>query len=200
VALKSVAGGLTAGAGVQTRLAPMVSRPAEAWAFLSATWNQIQTNLHPDGQGLALLEALAPVRENAQPMPDNRAVAPLPKPLERFVQEAATLPGIQDICIFDLATSRILAHAGTHPTPNELARRGTLLLAAAASSRKQLGIEDPAEEILLMGGLKAQGLRTLHAQPGLALHVIFTPTKADWPQLRPRLMALDAALPRSPVI
>ncbi len=200
IALKAVAGGLTAGAGVQTRLAPMVSRPAEAWAFLSATWNQIQTAQHPDGQNLALLEALAPARESAQPMPDNRAIAPRPKPLERFVQEAAALPGMQDVCIFELATSRVLAHAGTHPAPADLARRGTLLMAAATASRKQLGIDGPADEILLMGGLKAQGLRTLHAQPGLAIHVIFMPTKADWPQLRPRLMALDAALPRSPVI
>jgi hypothetical protein len=202
VALKSVAGGLTAGAGVQTRLAPMVTRPAEAWAYLSATWNQIQVAQHPGGRGLATLDMLAPVRESAQPMPDHRTAPakPRPKPLARFVEEAVTLAGVQDVCLFDLATSRVLAHAGVHPSPTELARRGTLLLAAGNSSRKQLGVAGAVDELIVAGGAHALGLRTLHAQPGLAIHVIFTPAQVDWPQLRPKLMALDAALPRSPVI
>lgn len=200
IALKSVAGGLTAGAGVQTRLAPMVSRPAEAWAYLSATWNHIQAQLHPDGQGMALLDTLAPSREVRQAMPDTRSGSARPKPMERFVHEVSALPGVRDICLFEVSTSRVLAHAGVHPKPTELARRGTLLLAAAASNRKQLDIDGPTDELLLMGGLHAQGLRMLHSHPGIAMHVIFTPTQTDWPQLRPKLMALDAALPRGPVI
>ncbi|MEY8875350.1 MAG: hypothetical protein AB9M60_02475 [Leptothrix sp. (in: b-proteobacteria)] len=198
ITLKAVAGGLSAGAGVQTRIAPMVTRPAEAWAYLSQTWNQIQAARHPDGKGLVLLDA--PAREPAQPLPDNRASSPRARPLERYVQDGIALPGVDDVCVFEIATSRVLAHAGRHRSPTELARRGTMLLTVGASSRKQLGLPSGVDELLVMGGLKAHGLRTLHAQPGLAVHVIFTPSQGDWPQLRPRLMALDAALPRSPVI
>jgi predicted amidohydrolase YtcJ len=50
------------------------------------------------------------------------------------------------------------------------------------------------------GGAHSLGLRVLASQPEWAVHIVFTPAQADWPQLRPQLQALDAALPRGPVL
>ena len=94
----------------------------------------------------------------------------------------------------------MIAHAGSVARGPDLARRGSLLLAAGNSTRRQLQIPGQADEVLVMGGTEALGVRTLLSQPGLAMHLVYSPTRTSWMQLRPRLMALDAALPRAPVI
>ena len=90
--------------------------------------------------------------------------------------------------------------AGAAFQPSDLARRGSLLLAAGTSTRRQLHLVGQADEVLVMGGNEALGVRTLQSQPGLALHLVYGPSLTSWTQLRPRLMAMDAALPRAPVL
>jgi predicted membrane-bound spermidine synthase len=63
-----------------------------------------------------------------------------------------------------------------------------------------LHLAGQADEVLVMGGSEALGVRALQAQPGLALHLVYDPSLTSWTQLRPRLMAMDAALPRAPVL
>jgi hypothetical protein len=202
-ALAGLVAALGPGSGVTCQIAPRVSRPADAWSFLSDTWNRLQTTLQPDGSG-PMLSPLAAGRDTLEPMPDlpttPAALASRAHPIERFVLEAHALPGVQSACVFDAATSRVIAHAGAAFQPGDLARRGSLLLAAGSSTRRQLHLTGPADEVLVMGGHEALGVRTLHAQPGLALHLVYDPTSTSWTQLRPRLMAMDAALPRAPVI
>lgn len=194
-ALANLSAGLGAGSGMPISVAPRVQKPLEAWAHLSKTWNQLQSQLHPDGKGATLLAELAPSRPELQDMPSHRSHAGTPPeaPFKRFAREAAALPGVSAACVFEVSTSRVLAQAGDTPLPADLARRGTLLLMAAATSRKHLGLNDRVEELLVMGDSQALGLRLLASHPGVALHLIFSPKTADWPQLRPRLMALDAA-------
>jgi hypothetical protein len=67
-------------------------------------------------------------------------------------------------------------------------------MALARNTRKQLGLPGQADEVLIMGGAPALAVRALTSRPELAVHVAFTPAKADWPVLRPRIMALDATL------
>ncbi|MFO1275474.1 hypothetical protein [Sphaerotilus uruguayifluvii] len=196
------------GSGLDCRLAAPVTRPAEAWAMVSARWNEIEHLRRPDGQG-ALLAPFAPAGGEAmQPMPPTSGTAggeraPLAAqstPMERFALELHALNGVQAACVFDIATSRVIAHAGAAARGADLARRGSLLLAAGNSTRRQLQIPGQADEVLVMGGTDALGVRTLVSQPGLAMHLVYRPTQTSWMQLRPRLMALDAALPRTPVL
>jgi hypothetical protein len=154
-----------------------------------------------------LLDPLAAGRETLHEMPDlattPAALAPLAArahPIERFVLEAHALPGVQSACVFHVATSRVAAHAGAAFLANDLARRGSLLLAAGSSTRRQLHLTGQADEVLVMGGSEALGVRALQSQPGLALHLVYDPSLTSWTQLRPRLMAMDAALPRAPVL
>jgi hypothetical protein len=116
--------------------------------------------------------------------------------LERLIQGIADLPGVVSCCVFELNSSRTLAQVGMEPAPVELARRGTTLITLARSTRKQLGMAGQSDEVILMGGTPALAVRTLSSRPELAIHVAFTPAKADWPILRPRIMALDASLQR----
>lgn len=202
-ALAGLVAALGPGSGVACQIAPRVSRPAEAWNFLSESWNRVQTALHPDGSG-PLLSVLASGRDTMQAMPDlattPATLASRTQPIERFVLEAHALPGVQSACVFDVATSRVIAHAGAAFQPGDLARRGSLLLAAGTSTRRQLHLVGQADEVLVMGGNGALGVRTLQSQPGLALHLVYGPSLTSWTQLRPRLMAMDAALPRAPVL
>lgn len=202
-ALAGLVAALGPGSGVACQIAPRVSRPAEAWNFLSESWNRVQTALHPDGSG-PLLSVLASGRDTMQAMPDlattPATLASRTQPIERFVLEAHALPGVQSACVFDVATSRVIAHAGAAFQPSDLARRGSLLLAAGTSTRRQLHLVGQADEVLVMGGNEALGVRTLQSQPGLALHLVYGPSLTSWTQLRPRLMAMDAALPRAPVL
>ena len=202
-ALAGLVAALGPGSGVACQIAPRVSRPAEAWNFLSESWNRVQTALHPDGSG-PLLSVLASGRDTMQAMPDlattPATLASRTQPIERFVLEAHALPGVQSACVFDVATSRVIAHAGAAFQPGDLARRGSLLLAAGTSTRRQLHLVGQADEVLVMGGNEALGVRTLQSQPGLALHLVYGPSLTSWTQLRPRLMAMDAALPRAPVL
>jgi hypothetical protein len=187
--------------GAQVRVTPQVTRPADAWTYLTAAWNQLQGLLAPDGNG-ALLNAVAaasPARPRAAaPMPTaQRAAAPAgPGPLERLVNALADMPGVVSCCVFEISSSRALAQLGMEPAPVELARRGTMLLAAANNARKQLGILGNAEEVVVSGGRQGLAVRVLTSRPELAVHIAFSPVKADWPALRPNVMALDAAVER----
>lgn len=202
-ALAGLVAALGPGSGVVSQIAPRVSRPAEAWTFLSESWNRLQATLHPNGTG-ALLGTVSIGRDTLLAMPEldtvPAALAARTHPIERFALEAHALPGVQSACVFDVATSRVVAHAGAAFQASDLARRGSLLLAAGSSSRRQLHLTGQADEVLVGGGSEALGVRALHSQPGLALHLVYDPGQTSWTQLRPRLMAIDAALPRAPVL
>lgn len=200
-ALTTLARALGAGTGIHTQVGSVATRPADAWSLLSAAWNQQQAELGQPGMVTRLPQA-APGHDALRPMPPTPARQTPPRAqdaLQRLVEEVAQQPGVQACCLFDLASSKVRAFAGQVQSATDLARRGTLLLTAANTSRKHLGLPEPAEELLVKGGEFSLGLRRLHALPGLVLHVVYRPAQANWAQLRPRIMAMDAALPRAPV-
>jgi hypothetical protein len=186
--------------GAETHVTPVVSRPLDAWTFLSAAWNQLQNQSASPGTKPPLLGPLsinpgaagATMPRSAPPVAP--AAANSSRDLERLVQGIADLPGVVSCCVFELSSSRTLAQVGMEPAPVELARRGTTLITLARSTRKQLGLLGQSDEVILMGGVPALAVRTLSSRPELAIHVAFTPARADWPILRPRIMALDASI------
>lgn len=214
------------GTGVVAHVSQRVTRPVEAWSSILSDWNQLQASLYPDGSGRLLpglsdvnepvaaptpapapsahrnpLQALGgglqrPAPQAATPPPQNSK----PNSLERFVRGLGALPGVVSGCIFEIQTSRVIAHLGARGPAVELARRGTTLLAAAGHARKQLVLAGRPDEVVVNGGAHSLGLRVLASQPEWAVHLVYTPAQADWPQLRPQLQALDAALPRGPVL
>lgn len=215
------------GTGVVAHVSQRVTRPVEAWTSIVSDWNQLQTTLYPDGSGRMLPGLSEPIEPpvtttapppgspgSSPPQPSGNdgpgpaiqgtaaaaAVPPRVNPLERYIRGLGALPGVVSGCVFEIQTSRVLAHLGARGPAIELARRGTTLLAAAGHARKQLVLAGRPDELIVNGGAHSLGLRVLTSQPEWAVHLVYTPAQADWPQLRPHLLALDTALPRSPVL
>jgi hypothetical protein len=128
------------------------------------------------------------------------AAASVPNPLTAYVRGLAAIQGVIAACVFDIQTSRVLAHLGTRNAATDLARRGTTLMAASGQARKQLQLAGAAEEVIIRGGAQSLALRVLSSQPQWAVHLIYSPGQCDWAPLRNQLIALDAALQRGPVI
>lgn len=201
-ALTNLAKALGAGTGVHTQVGSVATRPADAWTMLSTAWNEQQAQVGQPGIVMNRLPASATAPGVMRPMPATPASAQPARPrqaLERFIAELMHQPGVLAACLFDLATSKVLAHAGDAHPGTDLARRGTLLVTAANTSRKQLGLPDATEELLVNGGEQSLGLRRLGSHPGLVLHLVYRPAQASWSQLRPKVMALDAALSHNPI-
>lgn len=188
--LAQLAAGLQAGTGISVTVCRPVLEALPVWSHLSSSWN----GLVPGDAAPARLATEAPMRPDQTPLPPVIARTRL-SPLQRLAQQAGALTGVQAACVFEIATSRVQAFAGDQERAVPMARRGTLLLAAAASSRAPLQLDETSDELIVMGhaGSPALGLRRLASHPGLAVHLIFDPLSADWPRLRPALMALDAA-------
>ncbi|MEY4750489.1 MAG: hypothetical protein RIQ60_2703 [Pseudomonadota bacterium] len=125
---------------------------------------------------------------------------PTVNPLAAYVRGLAGIQGVVSACVFDIQSSRVLAHLGNRTSAADLARRGTTLLAASGQARKQLQLAGPPEEVLVRGGAQSLVLRVLASQPEWAVHIVYSPTQADWAPLRNQLIALDAALQRGPVL
>lgn len=193
------------------RLGPRVGTPAQVWTPLRAAWNGLQSSR---GEGLGpLLPALSidvpSSMQRPQPPGSNAdrvtAVAPgvdssakLPRTVRDLVQPLAAVPGVVALCAFEIATSRVLAQAGPPALAQELARRGTLLLAAAGASRRQLSLLGPALEVVVIGAPQSSAVHMLSTQLGWALHVVFDTGTTDWSALRERLQQLQAPRPHAP--
>ena len=78
-ALASQASQLGASLGVSVRTTPQVSRPAEAWAFLSGTWNRLREQAGAAGRSLPVLAGVA-TSVNAPDAPPAAAPAPVGSP------------------------------------------------------------------------------------------------------------------------
>jgi hypothetical protein len=82
-ALASQASQLGAGQGVSVRTTPQVSRPAEAWAFLSGTWNRLREQAGAAGRQLPVLAGVAAAPSapaSAVPVAPPAVVAPATPP------------------------------------------------------------------------------------------------------------------------
>ncbi|MFM2067330.1 MAG: hypothetical protein RLZZ584_2239 [Pseudomonadota bacterium] len=144
----------------------------------------------------------APTRQEAaaaSPVATAAVPAAPPNPLAAYIRGLGGLQGVIAACVFEVQTSRVLAHLGTRTAATDLARRGTTLLAVGDQSRKQLQLAGTTEEVLIRGGAQSLALRVLASQPEWAVHLVFSPAQCDWLQLRAQLVALDNALQRGPV-
>jgi hypothetical protein len=183
-----------AAAGANAFKAPVSTLPARAGMPLP--FGRTAPGLLP-GQN-------APVRPdrpgaNLSPAVAAAAPAPPPKPLAAYISGLGGLQGVIAACVFEIQTSRVLAHLGTRTAATDLARRGTTLLAVSDQSRKQLQLAGATDEVLIRGGAQSLALRVLVSQPEWAVHLVFSPAQCDWLQLRAHLVALDTALQRGPV-
>lgn len=205
------------GTGVTVRTTPQVTRPADAWSYISGTWSRL------DGSALGTRPApsVAPASQALhttplpgagahqsplplRPMPDvPQAGAPAPGApgadidplLERHVAQLMSLRGFVAACVFDPADRRPLAQAGTMPAAPELARHGSALLAALLDANRALRL-GPVQvpETAISFGERHLVLRGVPARPGLALLVVLDLTATSPTLARSQIAQLDAGL------
>ena len=218
-ALSSHGTDLGRGTGVSVRTTPQVTRPADAWSFISGTWNRLREHIHTEagsslpalpgaggrapGQPVTVPAALAPagpVSEPApfamKPMPTVRAAEPRPAdtPLARYVNQLIELTGMVSVAIFDTATGRSQLHAGARPTADELGQHGATLLAAMSQASRTLGLGHTLPEAAITLGTHHLLLRAVPNHPGLALHAVLDKTHANLTLARLQILRMDSVL------
>jgi hypothetical protein len=194
------------GTGVTVRSTPQVTRPADAWAFISGAWNQMRAQLQAGAPPLpAALAAEAP-------RPDVSTVVPLPlRPMPpvsavrhdmlqlqvtRYVQQCGELKGMLACCVFELHTEHTVAHAGAaRPGPAALATQGAALFGAMSNAGLALGLSHVASvpEASITLDEHHLLLRALPHHPGQVLHAVLD-RHTNLTLLRLQLQRLDALL------
>lgn len=198
------------GTGVEVRTTPQVTRPAEAWAFLGATWNRLQDRLNPGGGGatLARLSPVpAPATAGTSPAPLAPTMVPMPlvgtpaaaqTPLERYVHQVADLAGVVSCAVFEQASGRAIAHAGSRPGGDDLARQGCSMLGALMAGSRNLGLGHAVPDTLITLGQHHLLLRPVPEHPGLALHAVLDKPHGNLALIRAHIAKLDTELATRP--
>lgn len=189
--------------GVNVRTTPQVTRPADAWGFISGTWNQLRNAGSPARATVAapapsrMLHAAAVAANLAatrmRPMPIPGAGAPEPtNVLERYVHRLAALAGMVSCCVFDAASGRDISHAGASPSATDLGSQGAVLLAAMGATSRALGFGHALPEAAVTLGSHHLLLRAVPRHPGLALHVVLDKSHANLALARLQIARLDS--------
>jgi hypothetical protein len=198
---------------VKVMTTPLVTRPAEAWAYLRASWHKLRDALADDS--VQLPEILDPVRGDAAPAPQAApaapARAPLPmqpmptvKPAEpaaaadpalaTYIRKCGELKGMVSCCVFELATQRTFGHTGSRPGPAALASHGASLMASMAEVSQALNLGGAAPDAAITLGNHHLLLRAVPGRRGLAMHAVLDKAHANLTLVRLQLQRLDLLL------
>ena len=211
---------LSGRSGVTVRTTPQVQRPAQAWGFISATWNQMHDG---DASGLQLpglstgapapAPASTPVAVPSAPPvaapPIAAPIAPLPlRPMPEVPQPGAAPRGLDDLLadhvarlvklngmlactVFDIASSRTRAHAGAGFDAGLLSHQGRALIDAALAAGQSLGVPGGAPELALTLQSHHIVLRPIPRHPELALIAVFDGKAANLTLVRLQIQRHD---------
>jgi len=197
---------LARGTGVQVRTTPQVTRPADAWSFVSGTWNKLHEPSKPDltaSVGPPAVRPAAPpdIAPPMAPMPVTRRSAAVPlveSTLGRYVRLLADLPGMVSCSVFDVSNGRPLVHAGARPGPDELAKHGCTMLAALGAASRSLGLGHAVPEAAITLGAHHLLLRSVPRHPGVALHAVLDKTHSNLTLVRLQIGRMDALFDQPP--
>jgi hypothetical protein len=211
---------LSRGSKMKIRTTPVVTRPAEAWGYLRASWNKLREQLSEDAIHIPEIFDLMPAAVAAhasahapapaaagtsrsplpmQPMPEVRAaVAPAPAVadpvLATYMRKCGELKGMVSCVIFELATQRTISHTGTRPGPAGLAAHGASLMASMAEAANALNLGDAAPDAAITLGAHHVILRAVPGRRGLAMHAVLDKSQANLTLVRLQLQRLDLLL------
>lgn len=202
--------------GIGVRTTPTVSRPADAWNFISGAWGR-QQEAGPAPRAPAPVAAVAPVFPVAsapmpftpepsrplplRPMPEvprARTPEPAAHPLARYVQQLSALNGMVSCCVLDTATGEPVAHAGSSPSANDLADNGAELIAAMLATSRALGFGLAMPDATITLGSHHLVLRAVPRHPGLALHAVLDKSQANVTLARLQIGRLDTLFDDEP--
>jgi hypothetical protein len=203
---------LARGSKVKIRTTPVVTRPAEAWSYLRASWNRTREQLAEQAIHIPeILDISTPAARAAAPAVAPRSPLPMqPMPevrgagtpsgmvadptLATYLRKCGELKGMISCCIFELATQRTLGHTGTRPGPAGLAAHGASLMASMAEAAHALHLGDAAPDAAITLGSHHVLLRAVPGRRGLAMHAVLDKSQANLTLVRLQLQRLDLLL------
>jgi hypothetical protein len=204
---------LARGSKVKVRTTPVVTRPAEAWSYLRASWNKLREQLSDDAIHIPEIFDLVPTAAAAAPAAAGAARSPLPMQpmpeirtpagaasavsdpvLAAYLRKCGELKGMVSCCVFELATQRTVGHTGARPGPAGLAAHGASLMASMAEAAHALNLGDAAPDAAITLGAHHVILRTVPARRGLAMHAVLDKAQANLTLVRLQLQRLDLLL------
>ncbi len=206
-ALHQQVASLAGRSGVQVSITPQASKPSDAWTAISNAWNRVRgdtssvaTRAAPQPTAHDPIAFPAPVRPAAakplpmQPMPPTRpsaAPAESDNPWQAYVRQCIDITGMISCCVFELATQRTLAHAGSRPGPASLAAQGAALHEAANTAAKAMGLTLAAPDLAVTLNDHHLIVRAITGHPGLALHAVLDSHAANLMRVKMKLQRLD---------
>lgn len=215
--LPAQAAALAAQGSVSVRTTPQVSRPAEAWSYVSGAWNRLNAGASDMRAARPVPPAAAPAAQPApvayaatqplelNPMPAVTAppAAALPMasggPWAEYLRRCTAIDGAIECCVFDIDTQRSLAHSGAPRMAERLTAKGTMLHAMIVDSAQVLGLGAARTDAAITLEQHHLLLRTLPGQPRIALLMVLDSRHADLGRARAQLQLIDPDLlvPRS---
>ena len=214
--LASQAGALGHGR-VTVRTTPQVTKPADAWNYLAATWNRVREQLAAAGVVLPEIGAMiaaaptqaAPTSAPATPVLPMQPMPAVPKkaatqqavsadaaaePLTRYVAKLLEITGMVSACVFEATTQRSVAHAGARPGPAMLAAQGAALSTAILEASRALGFGATPPDAAITLGAHHLIVRGVPGRPGMMLHAVLDKTAANLTLARLQILRLDGTL------
>jgi hypothetical protein len=201
---------------VTVRTTPQVTKPADAWNYLTATWNRVREQLAAAGVTLPAIGSIAastpaPAAVAApaapvlpmQPMPavptktTVQRVAPTDnaaEPLTLYVTKLLEITGMVSACVFETTTQRSVAHAGARPGPAMLAVQGAALSTAILEASRALGFGATPPDAAITLGAHHLIVRGMPGRPGVLLHAVLDKTAANLTLARLQILRLDSML------
>ncbi len=212
---------LVRGTSVKVTTTPTVTRPADAWTYISGTWSRLGGGTAPAAGPRAAAPvaavpvAAAPARPPEPPPSASRPTTPLPlrpmppvapaapatapnDPLVRYVNRLLELSGMVSCCVFDVAQGHMVAHAGSVPDAEDLSLHGKDLLDAMLSTSRMLGLGHAPPEAAITLNAHHLVLRPVPRHSGLALHAVLDKTQANLTLARLQIERLDPMLDPKP--
>jgi hypothetical protein len=210
--LPNQAASLGGHSGLMVRTTPQVSRPADAWSYISGAWNRLNsaTAEAPPRPPAAPVHGFAPppiapsyaatqpLELNPMPGVAPRSAAPQPvgsaAPWSEYVRRCTAINGLLECCVFDIESQRSLAHSGSPRMAERLAAKGTMLHAMMNDTAKVLGLASSHPDAAITLEQHYLLLRPLPGHPNVALHLLLDRSHADIGRARAQLQQIDQAL------
>jgi hypothetical protein len=215
--LPSQAATLAGSSGVMVRTTPQVSRPADAWSFISGAWNRLNSNVAEAQPPRAAPVAARPAVAEYAPPPTAPSYAPT-QPLELspmpsigarpavapgagssalwtdYVRRCTSIKGVIECCVFDIDQQRSLAHSGTQRMADRLAAKGAMLHAVMNDSANVLGLGPANPDAAITLDKHYLLLRPMPGRARVALHMVIDRSHGNIGLARAQLHQIDQTL------
>lgn len=213
--LPALAAELAGRSGVIVRTTPQVSRPSDAWSYISGAWNRLNgsgadsTPVRP----ATPIVAAAPPPLSAKPLPEPPAMQyaatqPMDLPPAAssvpqrganalwadYVQRCSTIKGVTQCCVFDIEQQRALAYSGAQRLAERLAAKGAMLHAVMLDTAQVLGLPGGSPDAAVTLQDHYLLVRPMPGRPQIAVHLVLDRHHGNIGLARAELHKIDQAL------